>query len=89
MSRTVGAKPPTPSNKGRARDIVAEQSVFDDIIEALHEVEDYQNGNIELRADVVEIPDEYVLSRFSLLSENDKYFVSSIIDRLLAGSEVG
>ena len=59
-------------------------SLFDDIMEALHEVEEYQNGNVQLRTDVVELPDEYILSRFSMLSENDKYFVSSIIDRLLS-----
>lgn len=59
-------------------------SLFDDIMEALHEVEEYQNGNVHLRTDVVELPDEYILSRFSMLSENDKYFVSSIIDRLLS-----
>ena len=59
-------------------------SLFDDIMEALHEVEEYQIGNVQLRTDVVELPDEYILSRFSMLSENDKYFVSSIIDRLLS-----
>lgn len=62
-------------------------SVYDDIMDALNEIEEFQAGNIQLRTDVVEIPDEYVLSRFSLLSDNDKYFVSSIIDRLLTTSE--
>ena len=60
-----------------------DDNVYDDIMEALQEVEDYQAGNIQLRTDIGEIPDEYILSRFSLLSDNDKYFVSSIIDRLL------
>ena len=62
-------------------------SVYDDIMDALNEIEEFQAGNIQLRTDVVEIPDEYILSRFSLLSDNDKYFVSSIIDRLLTTSE--
>ena len=32
-------------------------SIYADIVEALQEIEEYQNGNAQLRADVVEIPD--------------------------------
>ena len=60
--------------------------IYNDIMEALCEVKEYQNGNIDLREDIIEIPDIDVLSRFSLLSDNDKFIVSSIIDRLLPSS---
>ncbi|MCL2019482.1 MAG: hypothetical protein FWG70_06935 [Oscillospiraceae bacterium] len=32
-------------------------TVFDDIMQGLHEVEEYQKGNIQLRASVAETPD--------------------------------
>jgi hypothetical protein len=62
-------------------------NVFNDMVEALHEVEEYQKGNLQLRSDVVEIPDENVIVKFNRLNENDKYFVSGMIDRLLIANK--
>ena len=58
-------------------------SVFSDMMEGLREVEEYQKGNLRLRSNVVEVPDENVIVRFGQLNDNDKYFVSGMIDRLL------
>ena len=62
------------------------ESVFNDLMDSLNEVEEHQCGNINLRTDVVEISDDYFISQFHMLSENDKYFVSNIIDRLLTAA---
>ena len=34
------------------------QSVFEDLMEALHEVEEYQKGNITLQSNTVTVPDK-------------------------------
>ena len=36
------------------------QSVFEDLMEALHEVEEYQKGNISLRSTVVTVSDNEI-----------------------------
>ena len=61
--------------------------VFNDIMEALHEVEEHQKGALQLKSDIVEIPDDFIISKFNQLSENDKYFVSGMIDRLLVSDQ--
>ena len=37
-----------------------DKTVFNDLIEALDEVEEWQNGNIELRTRTIEVPDDEV-----------------------------
>ena len=37
-------------------------TVFDDIMEGLHEIEEYQKGNIELKSTVRTISDEEIIT---------------------------
>ena len=58
-------------------------TVFDDIMQGLHEIEEHQKGNIKLKTSVVEIPDDDINDIYSQLNENDKYIVRGIMKRLL------
>jgi len=52
-----------------------EQNLFDDLMEALHEVEEHQKGNIKLRSTVVTLPpddERETVSMFYNLSEQNK-----------------
>ncbi|MCL1872588.1 MAG: hypothetical protein FWF85_00540 [Clostridiales bacterium] len=62
-------------------------SVFDDIMQALSEVEEHQKGNIQLKSTFVERPDDDIGSMFEQLEEGDKHLVIGMVKRLLvAGS---
>ena len=61
-------------------------SIYTDIMCACNEVIDYQNGNIKLKTDIVEISDATALSRFSQLDDREKSFVVALIDQLLASN---
>ena len=64
-------------------------TVFDDLTQALHEVEEYQKGNIELREDIVEIPDEEIkfYSMFRKLSKSDKQKALNFVSKLSASNK--
>ena len=67
-------------------------TVFDDIMEGLHEIEEYQKGNIELRTNTVSIPDEdleihqLLFHKVSGLSKFDKKKLVQYADELLQAS---
>ena len=67
-------------------------SVFDDIMEGLHEIEEYQKGNIELRKHTVSIPDDelemnqLLFHKVSGLSKPDKQRLVQYADELLQAS---
>jgi len=58
-------------------------TVFDDIMQGLHEVEANLKGNLKLKSTIITIPDDNINDMYSLLAENDKYFVKEMIQRLL------
>ena len=64
-------------------------TVFDDIMEGLHEIEEYQKGNIKLRSHTVSIPDEeleihqLLFHKVSGLSKPDKQRLVQYADELL------
>jgi len=60
-------------------------SVFDDLMQALHEVEEHQKGNIKLKSRIVEIPDDDIdiTDMYNKLTDSDKYLVRGMIKRLL------
>ena len=64
-------------------------TVFDDIMEGLREIEAYQNGNIELRSHTMSIPDEelemhqLLFHKLSRLSKPDKQKLVLYADKLL------
>ena len=59
-----------------------DNSVFNDIMEALNEVEEYQKGNLKLKSRTIEIPDD-INDMYSQLADDDKYLVRGMIKRLL------
>jgi hypothetical protein len=62
-----------------------EQNLFDDIMEALHEVEEHQKGNIKLRSTVVTLPpdeERETVSMFYNLSEKNKRKAMIFINEL-------
>ena len=61
-------------------------SVFDDLMQALHEVEEHQQGNIQLKSTIAEKPDEDISSMFSQLGEDDQHLVIGMVRRLLVAS---
>ena len=67
-------------------------SVFDDLMEGLREVEEYQKGNIKLRTHTVSIPDEEIersqifYQNFERLPETSKQKVIQYVDELLQTS---
>ena len=46
-------------------------NIFSDIMDGLHEVVEYQKGNLQLRTSVVEIPDENIIAKFGQLNDSD------------------
>ena len=62
-------------------------SVFDDIMEALNEVEEYQKGNIGLKSRTIEIPDD-INDMYIQLADDDKYLVRGMIKRLLISNQI-
>jgi len=66
-----------------------EPSVFDDIMQGLHEIQEYQKGNISLRSHVATIPDDEVeigqllFHKFHELSKANKQRVIMYTDELL------
>ena len=62
-------------------------SVFNDIMEALNEVEEYQKGNIELKLRTIEIPDD-INDMYNKLEDNDKYLIRGMIKRLLISKQI-
>ena len=68
-----------------------DKSLFDDIMEGLREIEEYQKGNIELRSHTVSIPDEeleihqLLFHKMSELSKPDKQRLVLYADELLQG----
>lgn len=57
--------------------------IFNDIMEALHEVEEHQKGNIKLRSQVVEIPDYDIMGKYNQLPEDMQEAIRIIIDNAL------
>jgi len=52
-----------------------ENTVFDDIMEGLHEIEEHQKGNIKLRSTILTLPpddERETVSMFYSLSEKNK-----------------
>ena len=64
-------------------------TVFGDIMQALHEVEEYQKGNIELRKDIMEIPDEEIkfYSIYRKLSKSNKQKALNYVNKLWASNK--
>ena len=69
-----------------------ENTVFDDIMQGLHEIEEYQKGNIKLRSHVVTSSDDEIeigqllFHKFSELSKPNKQRVVMYVDELLQAS---
>jgi hypothetical protein len=62
-----------------------EQNLFDDLMEALHEVEEHQKGNIKLKSTVLTLPpdeEREAVSKFYTLSEKDKRKAMILINEL-------
>ena len=65
-------------------------SVFDDIMQGLHEIEEYQKGNIELKKHAVSVPSDdldihqLLFHKVSGLSQPDKIRLVQYADELLA-----
>jgi hypothetical protein len=57
-------------------------TVFDDIMQGLHEIVEYQKGNLELKSRVVTAPDNDISMMYSKLNDNDKFIVRSMVTRL-------
>jgi len=60
-----------------------EKELFDDLITACNEAIEYEKGNIELKTNIIEIPDEDINDMYNKLTDNDKYLVKGMIKRLL------
>jgi len=60
-------------------------TVFDDLMQALNEVEEYQKGNIELRKDIIEIPDDEIkfYNIYKKLSKSNKQKALNYVNELL------
>lgn len=69
--------------EGFNMDKTNDSSFFDDMMEALHEVEEHQKGNIKLRSNIITIDDESIETKFSKLKETDKQIITIMINRLL------
>ena len=65
---------------------MADNTVFNDIMEALHEVEEYQKGNLELKSRTIEIPDYDINEKYNQLPEDVKQAIRIIIDNTLKTS---
>jgi len=64
---------------------MSENTVFDDIMEALHEVEEHQKGNIKLKSTIVPLPpdeERETVSMFYSLSEKNKRTATVLIKEL-------
>jgi len=67
-------------------------TVFDDIMQGLHEIEEYQKGNIQLRSHVVTPAEDEIeigqllFHKFSELSKPNKQRVVRYVDELLQTS---
>jgi len=63
-------------------------SIFDDLMQALHEVEEHQKGNLKLKTRVVteeelrEIRESDALAKFSKLSTKKKLAAMDLINEL-------
>ena len=64
---------------------MAENTVFGDIMEALHEVEEHQKGNIKLKTRVREI-DYDITAKYNQLPEDVQQAIRVIIDNALRPS---
>ena len=60
-----------------------DNTLFNDLMEALHEVEEYQKGNIELKTRTVTLPDHDISLKYSKLPDEDKRTITVIIDKML------
>ena len=58
--------------------------VFDDLMEALNEVEEHQKGNIKLKSTFASIPDEEIetVNKFYKLSDTKKHIAMVLINEL-------
>ena len=65
-----------------------DNTVFDDLMVALHEVEEHQKGNISLRSHVVTIPDDEIkfYSVYKKLSESNKQKAMRYVNELSRAS---
>ena len=67
-------------------------TVFDDIMQGLHEIEEYQKGNIELKSHMVITADDEIeigqllFRKFSELSKSNKQKLVNYADELLRTS---
>jgi len=68
------------------------RTVFDDIMQGLHEIEEYQKGNLQLRTRTVTIDDEdierndasyMIYEKVSKMSEPNRQRVAGYVDGLL------
>jgi len=59
-------------------------TVFNDIMQGLHEIGEYQKGNIKLKSNTVDVPNDDISAMYGRLTDNDKYIVRGIITRLLS-----
>ena len=58
-------------------------TVFNDLMEALHEVEEYQKGNIVLKTHTVTLPEHDISLKYDKLPYDDKRAITVIIDKML------
>ena len=58
-------------------------TVFEDIMQGLHEIEEHQKGNIHLRSNKTTLETDDIGEMYSKLTDSDKYFVRNMILRLL------
>ena len=64
-----------------------EKELFNDLTASCNEAIEHSKGNMPLRSNIVTIPDDDIITKFSQLEENDKYIVRGMIERLLIASK--
>ena len=65
--------------------IIETNTVFDDLMQALQEVKEYQKGNLKVKSRIIEIPDDEIESCqiYKKLSEANKQKAKSYVSELL------
>ena len=58
---------------------------FDDLMQGLHEIEEHQRGNIQLKTTTVEVDDDEITfyGMYKNLSESDKIKAMNYVSRLM------
>ena len=73
---------------------MSKNKFFSDMIEALLEVEEHMKGNIKLKSNIIEVPDEELSDnarlycKFETLSQDNKLKVIKFVDDLLQNEPI-